>query len=514
MFVQKQFTFRITNIPTIHSKSYNCVKKKTIVLHLFFQGLFFVSHSAFSQDSTQSNHNQQYVSLTGYGSTARTPFWMRTNQYATVPEASGLMIRAGSKNLFSIAQTPHLKAGYGIDLVANMSANSQVILPELYGKVQFKKWELYVGRKRETVGLCDTLLGSGSYVWSGNALPIPKIQLAIADFLPLTFTKNLISFKGSYAHGWFGSGDFAYGYFLHQKTFYVRIGKPTSQLRLYGGFNHQVQWGGKTYGDIGTVNNRTFPVSFKDYISVVTGARNLGNTAFDSTNRVGNHLGTLDVGAEFEFRRMSLSIYRQSLYDDGSLLRKEANNIADGLQGIVLKFLYPEREKGRLSLKKVLFEFLYTKSQGGSTFDFEGGIYGRDNYFNHQQYFDGWSYKRRIIGTPFITNYRDTNNSDDYNSNEIANNNRVVVYHFGFEGYFGEKLHFLSKLSYSLNYGTYGFPYESVPKQFSGLLQVDGQIGLWEGLEWNAAIALDQGQLYTNTLGGKIGIRKTWSGKK
>lgn len=489
------------------------MKKITVTLPLLFVGCLFLSDNVFSQDSTQKNFIQQYVSLTGYGSAGGTPFWMRANQYTTVPEASGVSARVSRTSLFTNSKKPHWQAGYGIDMVGNISKENQFTLPELYAQIRYKRWELYVGRKRETFGLADTLLGTGSYIWSGNALPIPKIQIGITDYIPLKFTKNILSFKGTYAHGWFGASDFAYGYFLHQKSFYTRVQLLKSRLKLYGGFNHQVQWGGKTYSDIGTVNNKTFPVSFRDYISVVTGARNRGNTFFDSTNRVGNHLGTIDVGAEFEFRQTSISVYRQSLFDDGSLLRKDANNIADGLQGICLTFLYPDRKRGNLSFKKITLELLSTKSQGGSTFDFEGGIFGRDNYFNHQQYYDGWSYKRRIIGTPFITNYKDTKRSEPYNGNEIANNNRVLVYHLGLEGYYGEKLHFMSKLSYSLNYGTYGFPYPTVPKQFSGIFQLDGPIGKWEGLEWNAALALDQGQLYSNTFGGKIGIRKTWSRK-
>ncbi|WP_052308876.1 capsule assembly Wzi family protein [Runella slithyformis] len=442
---------------------------------------------------------------------------MRVNQYATVPEASGLSVRASRQSLIAVSKKRPWQIGYGIDLAANVSNKNQLILPELYAQVRYRQWDLYIGRKRETFGLSDTLLGTGSYIWSGNALPIPKIQVGIIDYIPLKFTKNIVSFKGTYAHGWFGSGDFAYGYLLHQKSFYLRIDVLKTRLKLYGGLNHQVQWGGKTYDDIGTVKNKTLPGSFNDYLLAVTGSlfgKKGGTNAFDSTNRVGNHVGTLDIGAEFEFRRVSVLCYRQSLIEDGSLASVRNSNIADGLQGVSFNVLYPDRVKGRISFKKILLEVLNTKSQGGSTFDFEGGIFGRDNYFNHQQYYDGWSYKRRIIGTPFITNYKDTNRPEPFNGNEIANNNRVLVYHLGVEGYYGEKLHFMSKLSYSLNYGTYGFPYPTVPKQFSGIFQLDGPIGKGGGLEWNAAVALDRGQLYKNTFGGKIGIRKTWSRKK
>ncbi|WP_428658455.1 capsule assembly Wzi family protein [Runella sp.] len=493
------------------------MKKYLLVFTLLLLGFVFFSFGAFSQDSTKKNYIQQQVSISGYGTTANMPFWMRANQYATAPISSGITIQASKKDLINLPNKTHWRVGYGIDILANISAKNQLILPELYGQLRYKKWELYVGRKREIFGLCDTLLGTGSYIWSGNALPMPKIQLSVVDYIPLKFTNNSIALKGTYAHGWFGASDYAYRYYLHQKSFYARIGKLSSRLKLYGGLNHQVQWGGKTYDNIGTVNNQTLPSSFNDYLLVITGSllgKRGGANAFDSTNRVGNHLGSLDIGAEFEFRRMSLFVYRQNLYEDGSLARSQNTNIGDGLQGVSLNILYPERTKGKISLKKALFELLVTTSQGGKIFDIDQGILGRDNYFNHQQYYDGWSYKRKIIGTPFITNYKDTKVQEPFNSNEIASNNRVIVYHLGFEGYYGENLHFLSKLSYSLNYGTYGFPYPTVPKQFSGLFQVDGQLNLWDGLEWTAAVALDQGELYKNTFGGKIGIRKSWSGKK
>jgi hypothetical protein len=85
-----------------------------------------------------------------------------------------------------------------------------------------------------------------------------------------------------------------------------------------------------------------------------------------------------------------------------------------------------------------------------------------------------------------------------------------LVFHAGFEGYLGANIHFLSKLSYSANYGTYIYPYSIVAKQFSGLFQLRGQIPALNGFEWTAAVANDNGQLYTQNLGFRLGIRKVW----
>ena len=120
---------------------------------------------------------------------------------------------------------------------------------------------------------------------------MPKIQIEIPDYQPLGKNNPWLAFKGNYAHSWFGTNKFAYGYYLHQKSVYVRIGRQSSSVKLYGGFNHQVQWGGKTFDDIGTVTNKTLPSSFADYLlAVIAIGPNIGvrkGNACDSTNRVG-----------------------------------------------------------------------------------------------------------------------------------------------------------------------------------------------------------------------------------
>ena len=130
-------------------------------------------------------------------------------------------------------------------------------------------------------------------------------------------------------------------------------------------------------------------------------------------------------------------------------------------------------------------------------------------YFNAVSYTHLDVYKRQI-GTPFITNQEDTNRPEEQNTNDMANNNRVLVYHLGFEGNIGPSIQFLSKISYSANYGTYIYPYPTVPKQLSALLQLKGQIAALSGLEWVASAAIDRGDLYTKNTGFKIGFRQTF----
>lgn len=488
-----------------HSRfAYYCV--------ILFLGLQIVH----AQDSTAKHSIKGEVKANAFISSAQTPFWLKANQMSVVPSRSAASLEGyiGYVGILS-KKTTHWKI-FGearvVGNIGNIGNSTKLFIPVVNAGVRFKKLALYVGRKREQFGFSDTTLGTGSYSWSGNALPMPKIQLEITDYIPIKFTKNLFAFKGTYAHGWFGNSQYAYDYYLHQKSLYVRMGRKNWVVNLYGGFNHQVQWGGTSRLDLTTVDSRNFPSSFSDYVYVVTGWGGLignvkGTNAFDTLNRVGNHLGSVDVGVTLNLKKYQFTFYRQNIYEDGSLFY--LTNIEDGLNGLIIRNLYPKKDKGTISLERIVLEFLYTLDQEGP-FGITFKTIGNDNYFNHQQYYDGWSYKGEIIGTPFFTNAKDTKNTDPQNGYEIANNNRVRVYHLGLQGNIGENIQFLSKLSLSHNYGTYNFPYAQVPKQFSALLQFTGTIKRWQGIYWNVAFAMDNGQLYHNSIGTRIGISKRW----
>ncbi|TAF96720.1 MAG: capsule assembly Wzi family protein [Cytophagia bacterium] len=486
----------------------------------FFCGLLLGWFPIFSQDSTSFRViSTSLESNIGFASQS-TPFWFRVNQYATVPNKLPILsVRAARQATQSFKKNANWRWAYGAEAVVNAGAESNMVLPEIYTALRYKVWELYVGRRKETFGLCDSTLGTGSYAWSGNALPMPKLVLQIPQYTPVPYTKGWLVFKGHYAHSWFGENQYVSHHFLHQKTLHLRLGKAKSRFKWHGGFTHQVQWGGIANYDASSVaNGNKFPSNLRAYGYVVTGLGGVvgqvkGFNAFDSTNRVGNHLGTIDMGVEIDLKRSRLFIYRQNIFEDGSLYY--LNSISDGLHGISFTNLFAKREKGKLSIQKVLFEFLNTRSQGGREFNTKpGGKLGNDNYFNHQQFRDGWTYQGRIIGTPFITNRFDTKKKFQenglYNGFESANNNRVRVYHVGVQGYFGEDVEFLSKISYSQNYGTYGHPYLSEPRQYSGLVQVMGKLPYLGGLQWTAAAAWDYGGLYEDSFGLQIGVRKNW----
>lgn len=468
-----------------------------------------------------SRSTQAFLETGGYGASGgQTPFWLRANQYGIVPlKPTPGFARGGIVIPYRTTRNRLFDWGGGADVVANAgsvagSKTAAVLVPELYVKARMGLLEIYASRRREIMGLADSSLGSGSYIWSGNALPMPKIQIALRDYAPIPFTNGVLSVKGTYAHGWFPAEGFVDHSFLHQASLYGRLGKASWPVRFYGGFNHQAQWGGQTtkLPSSFVENGGQFPGSFRDYLDVVTGAslgtrRGLDSTkysTFDSENRIGNHLGTVDVAMEVQLKKWAFFAYRQSIYEDGSLFH--LTNITDGLHGLRLQNKRPTRRG--LAFTTVLLEYLDTRSQGGDQFVPGTELRGRDNYFNHQQYRDGWSYRGQTIGTPFIPPASTT--LYPQGADLFTNNNRVQAYHLGVAGQIGGAVTFQTKLSFSQNYGTYTDPIAPTANQFSGGLWVGAPLSARHGLSLTASVAVDKGTLYPDNVGGSLSIRKTW----
>lgn len=396
------------------------------------------------------------------------PFWVRSNQFGEIPLSSpGVSLRGQVKKEYASAAGKTFSYGYGARAVVNAGATNQVLISELYAKLRYGPLEFSAGRRREVLGLVDTLLSSGSYIWSGNALPLPKLQLAMPHYTPI-LKSGLVAIKGNFAHGWFGTGDSVQNYFLHQKSLYVRIGKPSWRFKFHGGFNHQVQWGGTLRSsryDSGVKINR-YGSDLESYWYVITGkslyATNGiplipqdGKASAEGGNRVGNHLGTLDIGLEYEDEKSRWLLYRQAIYEDGSLFY--LNNISDGLVGVSVR-----RKKATSGVLHVVLEYLHTSNQGGNidaarTSDEQ--LRGVDDYFNNGRYLDGWTYKGQTIGTPFIMPLRYTTGLSPQlaaNPNLIVNN-RVDAILLSMKSRV-KKVDLVTRLAVSENLGNFNIP--------------------------------------------------------
>ncbi|MBA4853948.1 capsule assembly Wzi family protein [Emticicia sp. BO119] len=486
------------------------------IILLFFLTKFCALGQSFFKKINYELESGIYLSTSG-----KTPFLIHANQYGIVPlETPFIALKGAAVKEYDSTYTSNNKLnrfsyGYGVNTILNVGKANQILLPEAYFKIRYGVFEFYVGRRKELVGLVDTTLSSGSYIWSGNALPLPKIQLSIPNYTPI-LGNGLISIKGAFSHGLFDNGKVR-NFYLHQKYLYARLGKPNWKIKLYSGFSHQVQWGGQPVTPF--IDNLTgdlisrFPSDFNTYLKVVTGVSlnkngeglNTGSPKNEAWNRAGNHLGSIDLATEFNLRNFDILFYRQSIYDDGSLFY--LNNIQDGLLGISIK-----RKNAFKGIIRINFEYLNTMNQGGRPEDRNDDIpqlRGGDNYFNNSIYPDSWTYRNNTIGTPLLSpiNFVDKNvlanrNLEKYSSSYILN--RVESYSFGIEGK-GKNVEYCSKIVLIHNLGSYFLPINDRATTFLCKFK-------YNLLKFSIItnIAVNEGKLFPYTLGGYLAIQRTF----
>ncbi|MCE7059715.1 capsule assembly Wzi family protein [Dyadobacter sp. CY343] len=424
------------------------------------------------------------------------PFWMRSNQNGSIPLSgpSVSLVAAAEKN-YDTSAVKLMDWGAGFEGRANGGRSSELILIQGFAKLKIGIFEIKGGRMRETFGLTDTLLTTGNFSVSGNALGIPKIQIAIPEFYAVPIFGKLFAFKGLFAHGWLGDQtiqskrvDHAKTYF-HQKSFYARIGMPDWRFRLYGGFNDQVFWGSEA-----EIFESFVLTDWQKYQSVVLGK----NWAF---SKVGNHVGNIDLRLEYDFNSLTVSAYRQSFYEVGALYHLA--NIADGINGLSILNKLPQQNK--LYWKRFVLEMLYTKDQAGESWS-KPTPTGNEDYYNHYLYANGWSYRGNGLGTPFITPVHYARNDQASNPRNYFINNRLVAFHLGTDLIFG-KWNTIAKFSYSRNYGTHDTSADFQPvNQFSSYIISERTLANnWKA---GAAFGLDLGKLLYNSSGVSIKVSK------
>ncbi|WP_420151249.1 capsule assembly Wzi family protein [Spirosoma sp.] len=453
-------------------------------------------------------------------SESATPFWLRTNQYGIIPKQApaGLLQASIGKSYQrpDSARSRKIDWGFKLNPVVTYTQTDQakVLLPEAHLKIRFRSIELYIGRRREVTGLGDTTLSSGFYAVSGNALPVPKLQLGTIGYAPLHFTKDFVAINAAFSHGWFNV-PYIQGVRLHQKHVYLRLGKPASTWKAYAGVNHNVQWAGhadylKQQPDVADVNGY-LPSDWSFYKYVVLSYtpkdwdKLAGYTSFDSY-RVGNSAGSIDFGVELNNATGRWLAYYQHAYEDVSGI--VFKNLPDGLWG--LSYVPKSEKTASFRFNRLTLEYLTTKDQSGSTFYIPGSTYqGGDNYYNHSQYVQGWSYFGRTIGTPFIAPGQDFDDKSILKGGQFFPNNRIDMWYVGLQASYRNAL-FQLRTSYSENYGTYRDPPPGSATQFSGLLSAQMPISRWTNTYLLARIAVDDGGLFTNTTGGYIGLKKRW----
>ena len=490
---------------------------------------FLIHNTAFSQDKIIKYEIESQTITT---TKAQVPFWMRSNQFSSIP-LSGIsqsFIASIYKDVNSSTTDDSLYVkrkliswGFGFQGRANLGKGTNMQVIEGFGKIRIGVINLTVGRTKNVMGLNgDTTLSSGNFAVSGNAPGIPGLELSVPDYYILPIFKGILSIKGNFVHGWVGrqkinnsvSENYSPVTYFHQKSLYARIGKAGWKFKAYVGFNHQAYWGNEqaAYGT-------NFKLSkIKTFYYVLTGKR-YGALGVPNS-KIGNQLGSVDMGIEYNFNDITIMLYRQNFYDVGAL--SKLANIADGLNGITITNKNFNKKSGIFKWEKVLGEFFYSKNQAGYPWSTRTAS-GDEDYYNNFYYGDGWSYKGIGLGNPLITKTTDARAGQAQYGNDYFINNRVIAIHLGLEGAVND-WSFLTKMTYSSNSGTFGTSefghslgnirspessniFKNV-KQFS--FYIESMKPLNRGLSTGFATSFDQGKLLNNSLALIIKLKKSF----
>lgn len=428
------------------------------------------------------------------------PLWLVANRYGTIKDRQSDV----STNVYlaneHASKNGDFRVNYTLD-VYNHNHFEDFTIVEGNVKVNYKGWELRGGRYREVLGEVDPTLSTGSLGLSANALPIPKIGIAVPAYKEIPFTNGWVQFKGLISHGWMGK-DRYYESYLHEKAFYLRVGR--GKLKLFGGIVHFGEWGGKR-------GRFSLDRSWKGFWDVLlvkeANDGSLPSNSILRPNRAGDQRGTLEGGFDLESGYGYWHFYNQLFFESGTGI--DIRNI-DRLAGLSLTFKEP-----KWKIRKVLVEFIHTKQMED---------YGKEqqSYYNNGIYKTGWEYKDMIIGTPlFLNRVRGSHflpvkpfnwQQDEDREGRImgkANiiSNRVVGGHLGIEYAPFKHFSFKTLLTYNVHFmgATAIEKYvNSTYKQFYSLQSVSYVLNR----KWwlNGEIAWDAGDFYDN-VGFSLGVR-------
>lgn len=478
--------------------------------------LLLSSGAARAQSGRTVTYTAEFGGL--YSLNNRAPFWVRSNQFGMVPDSGNTFFFRHSLYTKEDTSARRWKLQAGIEMVTIVGEETRLLLPEAFITARRGKVQLLAGRKKQVHGFTDTTLSSGSMTWSGNALPLPGIEISLPDYV--NFMNGFLGIKGHFAHAWFGNQTYVRNYYLHQKSLYARLGRPGGRVKLYGGILHHVQWGGEPKYPVPddrwlTINER-FASGWNVYRDVVFPFHNPPRdsakiASFDFENRYGNHLGQIDIGGELNTGSYRWLFYKQLPFETGQTF-SSLGNLDDGVYGVSLANRKPEGW-----FRRMVVEFVHTTNQGMyrsgllKLLGYTGRHYGRNQnfYFSHSQYVDGWSYEGKTIGSPFlIPNPEIRDEKSIEASNFFANNNNIKA------GYLGlmtqlSGVQMETRVSLSKNFGSSANVLPETADQLSFVHKMTLPLPQQGGfIQLN--VGIDHGDLIRDNYGVMISWKKVW----
>ena len=430
-----------------------------------------------------------------------TPFFLSRLQYGAVPlDNPGVVAIIRNGKNYNLKKKYDWK--YQVQATGWAGKQNDFWLTEAYVSGRRGNWELWAGRRKEVYGLGDTVMTSGFYSWSGNAVPIPKIQFGTRDYVD--FAKGHLGIFMTFAHGWLDNQGPVLDGFLHQKTLYGRIGRRNALINLFGGVNHQVMWSG--VGRDGT----KWGTGLNTFYYVVTTSKDRETIKEDpnapeteSGYQYGAHLGSIDILLKIQPTWGTISVYKQTAWETGRIAKLITAN--DGITGISLHL------KRTKLLQHIVFEYIYTANQGHYYSGLAKLLGMRDPHANEiENNFNGthggWHYIDRGIGTPLLIYDLESTNKNWYGFSF----NVVKAYYLGIQGKLPNEFYWKLRTVFGFHTSTKfpGFPireFEEFIPQTSLGFQLSKKAN--KNLTFQSEVGFDQAETIPKTLGIKLGIK-------
>lgn len=392
----------------------------------------------------------------------RLPFWMHHNSRGQLAEDSQVSTYLSGRTATFLTPTSQVFFGGGLNY--HDGKDTGVRLSELYMHLNTPQLYLTLGKKHRPLYYNGLSASNENILWSTNAPPLPGIQLGIKEML-FPLGPYFLGVEGAWEEYWFGKDRYVQDVRLHHKFFRLILQK--NNWEIMGGIRHFAQWGGNS------PKTGEQPGDFQNYLKVWSGKEGMVNTETGS-KVIANHLGSYELFFTRKFLDFSLQFFYNSIFDDISGRRME--NFPDGRYGL----FYSARDKGNL-VNSVLYEFNYTMHQSKDS----KGFHKFDNYLNNGTYKSGWTYKNRVLASPFFTLDKESPG---------LSNNMFIAHHLGIDGIIGNyflKFPYKLLLSYAENYGRYNNEFDPEQKVFYGLFEIQVFQNLFDvhvqtGIEFNS----------------------------
>lgn len=480
----------------------------------------------FSRLGTDVQYGATLQGTAGKGDVA--PFWFTNNRYGLgTEETNSALLRANIHRLAEADSLRKWRIGYGLELAGAANHDSPIVLQQLYADFQYKAIRLSVGQKERPMELKDQQLSSGTMTNGINARPLPQVRLELPDFWVIPGTKGWLALKAHIAYGMYTDNgwqsDFTAGTaslythnsLYHSKAGFLRIGNTEKfPLTLTGGLEMSAQFGGEAWNlkdradhaDPNFQPHQKLPHGLNAFWHALIPGGNDVNDG-DYANSEGNQLGSWHLRLDYHGQGWQVGAYAEHFFEDHSQMFWQYP-WKDMLYGVEAQL--PKNPV----LTGIVYEHLRTTDQSGpiyhdKTAGLPEGIYGVDNYYNHQIY-GGWQHAGFGMGHALLL-------SPLYNQNHsIAfRHNRVRAHHVGLSGKPTPEVGYRLLYTHEKSWGTYPTPLLDPQRADYLMLEATYAPHQVKGLSISAAYGQNWGPLLGDSKGAMLTIAYTgWIKKK